>query len=56
MQGHQTASMTTRPNVQKALVTLNDAIESLVQRDQIITGIAQFTEYNELLAENNRLR
>ena len=57
MQGHQTASMTTRPNVQKALVTLNDAIESLVQRDQIITSVLlNLPEYNELLAENNRLR
>ena len=58
MQGHQTGNMTTRtPNVMDTISTLTEAVQSIVNRDKIITSmLLTLPEHQNLIDENTKLK
>ena len=58
MQGHQTGNMTTHtPNVMDTISTLTQAVQSIVNRDKIITSmLLTLPEHQSLIDENAKLK
>ena len=58
MQGHQTGNMTTHtPNVMDTISTLTEAVQSIVNRDKIITSmLLTLPEHQSLIDENAKLK
>ena len=58
MQGFQTENMTTHaPNVMETLCTLTDAVQTIVNRDKIITSmLLSLPEHQSIINENVRLK
>ena len=58
MQGHQTGNMTTHtPNVMDTISTLTEAVQSIVNRDKIITSmLLTLPEHQTLIDENAKLK